>query len=73
MDTEKKTRENRLRRVSDRQGYRLTRSRSRDPNAIDYGLYALADVQTGGTVAAPIAGRWIHAMTLDEVESYLAK
>jgi hypothetical protein len=36
-NTHEKVRENRLRRVADRQGYRLTKSRRRDPRAIDYG------------------------------------
>lgn len=71
MDMKEKTRENKLRRIADRRGYRLTRSRSRDPNAIDYGLYALIDIQTNGVVNPPIAQRWVHSWTLDEVEEYL--
>jgi hypothetical protein len=35
--TEQKVRENRLRRVAERRGYRLTKSRRRDPEALDYG------------------------------------
>ncbi len=66
-----KSRENRLRRAADRQGYQLSRSRSRDPRAIDYGLYALIDPQTRGTVNAAIADRWTHSWTLDEVEHWL--
>jgi hypothetical protein len=38
-----KARENRLRRMADRQGYRLTKSRRRDPRANVYGSYWLAD------------------------------
>lgn len=63
--------ENRLRRVAARRGYRLTRSRSRDPHAVDHGLYALADIQTNGIVNEPIAGRWMHSWTLGEVEEFL--
>jgi hypothetical protein len=71
MDQADKVRENKLRRMADRQGMRLTRSRSRDERAVDYGLYSLVDVQTNGVVNEPIAGRWIHSWTLDEVEDYL--
>jgi hypothetical protein len=63
--------ENRLRRVADRQGLKLVKSRSRDVNAIDYGLYALIDVQTGGAVNRAIADRWICSWSLDEVQAYL--
>jgi hypothetical protein len=56
---------------ADRRGYRLKKSRSRDPGAIDYGRYAFVDVQTGGTVNPAIANRWVHSWTLDEVEAWL--
>ena len=72
-DEGNKVRENRLRRAADRQGLRLEKSRSRDPNAIDYGLYALIDVQTSGAVNAAIADRWVHSWTLDVVEEYLKR
>lgn len=71
MDQETKVRENRLRRMADRQGLRLTKSRTRDPNGMDFGLYALIDIQTGGATHAPLAGRWVHTLTLDDVEEYL--
>lgn len=67
-----KVRENKLRRIADRRGLRLSRSRSRDENAIDFGLYALIDIQTNGMINEPIAQRWIHSLTLDEVEAYLS-
>ena len=66
-----KVRENRFRRMADRQGLKLRRSPRRDENAIDYGLYAL----TGhgglrGTIheQGPIS---IFSLDLDEVEEYL--
>ena len=46
-----KVRENRLRRMADRQGYVFIRSRRRDPRAIDYGLYFLVNT-------APPGGHW---------------
>jgi hypothetical protein len=36
-----KVRENRIRRVAERRGYRLTKSRRRDPLAVDYGQWKL--------------------------------
>lgn len=71
MDLEAKVLENKLRRMADRRGYRLTKSRSRDPGAVDFGLYALVDVQTDKPVNPAIAGRWACSWTLDEVQSYL--
>ena len=73
MDKAMKVRENKLRRKADRMGLRLTRSRSRDLDAIDYGLYALIDHQTGGATHPALAQRWVHTLTLDEVEQYLTK
>ena len=63
--------ENRLRRVADRRGLQLVKSRSRDVNAVDYGLYALIDIQTGGAVNPAIADRWVCSWTLGEVQDYL--
>lgn len=71
MDNTEKVRENKLRRMADRQGLRLARSRSRDENAMDFGLYALIDIQTNGAVNPAIAQRWVCSWTLDEVEEYL--
>jgi hypothetical protein len=65
-----KVRENRLRRMADRQGLQLVKSRRRDPRAIDYGGYMLVDPRTNSVVAgAEGVGRphW----SLDDVERYL--
>lgn len=62
-----KVRENRLRRMAERQGLVFTRSRRRDPRALDYGLYWLSDRETGVTVTH------VHGITLDEVEAYLTR
>jgi hypothetical protein len=43
MSTAEKTRETRLRRMAQRQGLQLVKSRRRDPRATDYGTYVLAD------------------------------
>ena len=67
---ENKVRENRLRRMADRQGLKLQRSRRRDEKAIDYDLYALIYVDTGGTMH-PEGPTSIFTLDLDDVEQYL--
>lgn len=44
--------ENRLRRIADRQRYRLEESRRRDERAITFGLYRLVDLLTGDIIGA---------------------
>jgi hypothetical protein len=61
MSSDEKVRENRLRRMADRQGLKLTRSRRRDPRAIDYGLYWLTDIRTN-TLISSEAGLDIDAV-----------
>jgi hypothetical protein len=61
-----KGRENRARRIAERRGYRLEKSRRRDPRATDYGRYQLIDAATN--TVATIGGPWI---TLPEVERQL--
>jgi hypothetical protein len=68
--TSEKVRENLLRRVADRQGLALRKSRTRDPRAIDYDRWMIVslipgrpDVGTGPT------GK--PTMTLNEVEANL--
>lgn len=60
-------RENRLRRMAQRQGLALRKSKRRDPRARDYGMFWVID-PAYNTVVSPEAG-----MTLDEVETYLTK
>lgn len=73
MEQDEKVKENRLRRIADRRGYKLTKSRSRDPQAIDFGLYAVIDLSTGGAVNSALANRWVHSWTLDDVEGFFAE
>jgi hypothetical protein len=65
-----KVRENRLRRVAERRGMILQKSRRRDPKAIDFGGYMLIDAETNGAIlgSSPVA----YSATLDEVEAWLA-
>ncbi len=51
MDGKEKVLENRARRMAERQGLRLMKSRRRDPRAYDFGGYMLVDVATSGVVA----------------------
>jgi hypothetical protein len=69
-----KVRENRLRRMADRQGLRLSRSRARDPRALTFGCYRLQDARTalGVPVEDPL-GRGYPFHSLDQVEAWLSR
>jgi hypothetical protein len=68
----KDVRENRLRRMADRQGLVLQRSRRRDPWALGFGTYQLIgkdgrnSVMDGGTDRG-------YGRSLDEIEGYLTR
>lgn len=65
--TPEKVRENRLRRMAERQGLILRKSRRRDPRALDYGLFDLVEAteRPDGTY------RGQPMLTLDQVEARL--
>jgi hypothetical protein len=65
MDSAVKVRENRLRRMAERQGLVLSKCRRRDRLARDFGRWWLADAQTLEVVSGP------ESQTLDEVERFL--
>jgi hypothetical protein len=67
MSTDDKVRENRLRRMAERQGLILQRSRRRDPRATEYGMYRLLDAETG----APASVGDTFRLSLDEIEETL--
>jgi hypothetical protein len=69
--SQEKTRENRLRRVAERQGLQLAKSRRRDPRATDFGGYMLSSIIKNFAVIGdqPFA----FSATLDDVEAYLDK
>ena len=69
--TEEKIRENRLRRMAQRQGLVLARSRRRDPRALDFGTYMLLDAETSAVVAR--GSDRGYGLTLDDVEQQLQK
>jgi hypothetical protein len=62
--------ENRLRRMADRRGLKLMKSRRRDPRAVDFGGYALVDQATNGIVYGTGHIGRITA-SLDEIEDFL--
>jgi hypothetical protein len=61
-DQTEKVRENRIRRAAERQGLALSKSRRRDPRALDYGVYRLRDGRGGVVLETTDPG---------EVEAYL--
>jgi hypothetical protein len=70
-NTQEKVRENRLRRMAERQGLRLVKSRRRDRRAIDYGLYTLVSDRTNTVVAGTERTTGRPEFTLDDVEAWL--
>lgn len=64
-----KVRENRLRRMAERQALELRKIRRRDPRAVDFGRWWIVDTRTGA-VATFLQGDE-YGLTLDEVEEWL--
>jgi len=69
MDTAEKVRENRLRRMAARQGYRVQKSRTRDPRARSHGGYCIIDVD--GNYAVAGMHPWEFCFSLEDVEGWL--
>jgi hypothetical protein len=63
MENAEKVRENRLRRWAEDQGYKLEKSRRRDPRAKDYGTYRLV----------PEKGKPKDFPDIDAVEQFLSR
>ena len=70
MTAKEKVMENRLRRKAHRMGFKLLKSRRRDPDAIDFGGYALADLELNCPMFgfSPFGTPWA---TMDEVRAFL--
>lgn len=62
--------ENRMRRMAERQGLRLVKSKRRDPRAIDFGKFMLTDADTGAIVAGA-SGTGRAEFSLADVEAHL--
>jgi hypothetical protein len=69
MDQDEKVRENRLRRMAERQGYTLHKSRRRDPLALDFDRWTIVGEDERVIAGADGAGR--PTMSLDQVEAHL--
>jgi len=63
MEKAEKARELRLRRKAERQGYKLAKSRLRDPDATGYGTYRLT----------PAKGKPRTFPSIDAVEQFLTR
>lgn len=63
--------ENRLRRMAERQGLQLVKSRRRDPHAVGFGTYMLMNPPTNSVVHMNFALPGGYGLDLDDVESYL--
>ena len=71
-DRETKVFEDRLRRLADRRGLILSKSRAREPGSLTYGGYHLVNQETGGIeFGYGNAGR-NYAATLEDIEQYLS-
>jgi hypothetical protein len=71
MTAAEKVLENRLRRKLDRMGYRLMKSRARDPDDITYGGYQIVDVQINGLVAGNGNAGRCYALDLAGVQEWI--
>lgn len=71
MSDKVKVKETRLRRTAERQGLVLSKSRRRDPRALGYGTYGLADAQTNTLVVGDVHTG--YGLSLDEVERALTE
>jgi hypothetical protein len=67
MDNAEKTRENLVRRMLYRQVYALSKSKTRDPRAWDYGVYLITHRLASGTDSGIIAA---YCNSLDEAEEW---
>jgi len=57
--------------MADRQGFRLEKSRRRDPRAWDFGTYQLVDPRTNVIVASDHAIGRGYGLDLDAIEEWL--
>jgi hypothetical protein len=67
MDNTEKIHEQRLRRTAERRGYRLNRSKRRDPRAYDFGKYYVTDAFTKYLLTSE------QGITLDEVDGWFSQ
>ena len=64
--------EARLRRMAKREGVILSKSRTRDPFALGFGMYCIRDASTGNPLTPGThEGRSIYGSTLEEIRDWL--
>ena len=68
--TTEHTREQQLRRAAEREGLRLEKNRTRDPNL--GGTYQLVDAETGFPAFADWATQRGYGLTLDDIADHLS-
>jgi hypothetical protein len=68
VNTDKKVRENRLRRKLARMGFQLTKSKRKDPDALDFGKYVIFEP---GTTWAVFGNKKRFDLSLDDVEAWI--
>lgn len=68
MEQEVKVQENRLRRIADRRGLIIKKSRRRDPYARDFGGYMLIDAATNSVVIGGDGSGF--SSSLDDIEKH---
>lgn len=74
MESSEKVREVRLRRMAERQGLALHKSKRRDPNALGYGRWMILNPHNSNAVVADSIGPTGEpSLGLDEVEAYLIR
>ncbi len=66
-----KIRENRARRMAQRQGLQLIKSRRRDPRAIDFGGFMLVNAYTNSVAEG--GSPWPFSMSIDQIEERLLR
>ena len=64
-----KIRENRLRAAAQRQGFRIVKSRRRDPRALDYGGYMIVNPCNNSAEAGGMGDGF--SMSIEDVEKWL--
>lgn len=69
MSENDKVKENRLRRIAERRGMKIEKSRRRDPKAIDFGGYMLIDVSTNAVITG--GSPYPYSASIEDVEEYL--
>lgn len=68
-DQELKIKENRLRRMADRQGLALIKSKRRDPRSLDWQRFMIVDKFSNRIVAGELNSP--QSLSIDEVEQFL--